>query len=166
MKICNANTNVLMNLNPRNKFVLNMIGNQNNNAFKDWVIVTTDFLFFNTRWVNSLAWNRPSSLCRYCSDGWNQAFVMNRWKYIWWKLSSNAGYVPYLEYKRKRGKLFFVTKWYLSMSKFWSLFYSRLREILVNKFVFQEKHSLYWSENLTKMKTCRDWSLIYMVVTN
>ena len=30
----------------RNKFVLNMIGNQNNNAFKDWVIVTTDFLFF------------------------------------------------------------------------------------------------------------------------
>ena len=50
---------------PRNKFVLNMIGNQNNNAFKDWVIVTTDFLFFNTRWVNSLEWNRPSSLCRY-----------------------------------------------------------------------------------------------------
>ena len=38
---------------PRNKFVLNMIGNQNNNAFKDWVIVTTDFLFFNTRWVNT-----------------------------------------------------------------------------------------------------------------
>ena len=78
----NSNTNMIMNLSywswnqwnkkygyflffqdmfhctfPRNKFVLNMIGNQNNNAFKDWVIVTTDFLFFNTRWENSL-WNR------------------------------------------------------------------------------------------------------------